>query len=332
MASLPQYLTSPTSTISQNIWTSHNCHAPKRKGGVLVTKAPKRRQKYHEDFEDYTLKSRSLVDRDNNLSECGPIVAAPRPLHDILMDSTKVHFNDAGHFKNDVSSMKHSTRKIKLSLRLGSSVQTLKISSGQPQHDAYSCPRFHSLNNQSPMDTHKVCVKVKPFNELENQNPIEARPYNQDAFKKIKMFSSQIPRDGECTIGMNVLQPSFQRMSTNKSILHYEKELISMNQNSSVDFKKDGILLGSNNYLKANNEDGERFPLHVRTQFSKLAVPTLTKHENSNKSIYERKRGNIRFKHSIRKVNIQPKANNSLTYPRCQKPRNFHLPLLPTLY
>eukprot|EP00592_Proboscia_alata_P009712 CAMPEP_0194361122 /NCGR_PEP_ID=MMETSP0174-20130528/8665_1 /TAXON_ID=216777 /ORGANISM="Proboscia alata, Strain PI-D3" /LENGTH=232 /DNA_ID=CAMNT_0039133139 /DNA_START=60 /DNA_END=759 /DNA_ORIENTATION=+ len=228
MASLPQYLTSPTSTISQNIWTSHNCHAPKRKGGVLVTNAPKRRQKYHEDFEDYTLKSRSLVDRDNNLSECGPIVAAPRPLHDILMDSTKVHFNDAGHFKNDVSSMKHSTRKIKLSLRLGSSVQTLKISSGQPQHDAYSCPRFHSLNNQSPMDTHKVCVKVKPFNELENQNPIEARPYNQDASKKIKMLSSQIPRRGEAGVGIQELVPSFQNMSTSKCISNREEDFFSM--------------------------------------------------------------------------------------------------------
>jgi len=282
MSSQPQYLTTPKSTISQNLWNSHNCNTPKRKRDVLVVSTPKRKQKYHEGLkfpcaENCTNTVHSLVGGDKHISECGQIVPAQRPLHDINL--TKIHFNDAAHFK-----------------------------------------------------THKICTEVQFFEELENQKPIEAGPYNQDAFKKIKMFSSQIPRDGECTIGMNVLQPSFQRMSTNKSILHYEKELISMNQNSSVDFKKDGILLGSNNYLKANNEDGERFPLHVRTQFSKLAVPTLTKHENSNKSIYERKRGNIRFKHSIRKVNIQPKANNSLTYPRCQKPRNFHLPLLPTLY
>mmetsp|Transcript_63348 Transcript_63348/g.76151 ORF Transcript_63348/g.76151 Transcript_63348/m.76151 type:complete len:283 (+) Transcript_63348:109-957(+) len=282
MASQPHYIFTPKSTISQKLWISHNCHAPKRRRDVLVASKPKRKQKYRDDVEipcveKYTQTSHSLVNGDKNLSESELMVSTPRPLHDI--DSTKIHFIDAGHFK-----------------------------------------------------TRKICTENQLFNELENQNPIEAGPYNQDAFKEIKMFSSQIPRDGECTIGMNVLQPSFQRMSTNKSILHYEKELISMNQNSSVDFKKDGILLGSNNYLKANNEDGERFPLHVRTQFSKLAVPTLTKHENSNKSIYERKRGNIRFKHSIRKVNIQPKANNSLTYPRCQKPRNFHLPLLPTLY
>lgn len=319
MASQPQYLTTPTSTIPQNLWTSHNCHAPKRKGGVLVTQVPKHRQKHHEDFEDYTLKSRSLVDGDNNLSECGPIVATPRPLHDILVDSTKVHFNDAEHFKNGVSSMKHSTRKIKLSLRLGSSEQ--------PRHNAYTCPRFHSLNNQSPMNTHKVCVKVKLFNELENQNPIEARPYNQDAFKKIEMLSSQIPRRGGAGVGIQELVPSFQNMSTSKCISNREEDFFSMYQDVIDNSKMDGILVGSNNYFKIEN----KLPLHVRTPFSNLELPTLTNYENSNKPIHERKRRKNYFKPSIRKVKLQPKANNSLAYPRYRRQSRSFLPLVPPL-
>jgi len=282
MASQPHYIFTPKSTISQKLWISHNCHAPKRNRDVLVASKPKRKQKYHDDLEipcveKYTQTSHSLVNGDKNLSESGLMVSTPRPLHDI--DSTKIRFIDAGHFK-----------------------------------------------------TRKICTENQLFNELENQNPIEAGPYNQDAFKEIKMFSSQIPRDGECTAGMKVLRPSFKRMSTTKSISNYDIEFFSTKQNVSLDFKMDDALLGSNNSFKANDEYGERFPLHGRTPFSKLAIPTLTKHENSNMPICERKREKSRFNNSLRKINLQPKADNSLTYPRCRKPRNFYLPLLPTLH
>ena len=275
MASQPQYLTTPTSTIPQNLWTSHNCHAPKRKRDVLVMSKPKRKQKYHEDLripcaKNYTQTPHSLVDGDKKLSECGPIIPSPRPLHD--MNLTEIHFNDAVHFK-----------------------------------------------------THKIFTEVQLFDDLENQKPIVRGPYNQDAFKKIKMFSSQIQRDGECTVGMKVLRPSFKRMSTTKSISNHDIESSLINQNISLD------LLGSNNYFKANGEYGEGFPLHGRIPFSKLALPTLEKHENSNMPIYERKREKNRFKKSLRKINLQPKVDNSLTYPRCRKPRNLHIPLLPTL-